>query len=130
MFNTECDFTPHNFPAKAKDVDSDNSYVLRKTLLRGISEAEFRWRLYDGDEAFNYKQIMFDLEIVADKLDEMFRDDGRIRGEYRFIVRRAVRACRLLLELDWAETCADCSNLEAYLTDDLCEECQQAILAA
>jgi hypothetical protein len=122
--------TAQNFPRATNEKTSDNSYVLRKMLLRGSMEADYRYRLYEGDRAFDFKRLSYQFDDLLSDLDNMFDDRCMIRDEHCITLIRAIQNCQDLLALDQAETSADYRNLMAYLTGDLCPACPRAILAA
>lgn len=130
MFEFDYDNIFEDFLAAQDGTNSDSGYVLRKMLIRGSNEARFRSRLYDGDKAFEYKQMAYELESLMDQLLNMFDEDGAILGEYRITIMKAIKLCQCLLALDQAETNADYDNLVAYLTADLCDCCREEALAA
>jgi hypothetical protein len=109
---------------------SDNSYVLRKMLSRGIKEAQYRYYINEGDKAFEYKKLMFELEDLLDNLDSMIGENVLVYGEHRVKMMETIKLCQCLLAIDQAETNADYNNLVAYLTHDLCECCREEALAA
>jgi hypothetical protein len=130
MFDSDYDFTFRDFLSARGGTSSDISYVLRKTLQRGIKEAEYRHRLYDGDKAFDYKRTMYEFEAVLDGLDTMLGADGRICDEDRVTIMKVLKLCKRLTDLDRVEANADYYNLVSFLTADLCEGCRAAALAA
>lgn len=130
MSNTDYDFTFEDFLSAREGTSSDISYVLRKTLQRGIREAEYRHHLYDGDKAFDYRRTMYEFEAILDSLHTMFDAKGRICEENRITIMKALRLCKRLTDLDRAETNADYYNLVSFLAADLCDGCRSAALAA
>lgn len=128
MVHSTTSFKKQNFPLFTTDANSDNRYRLRKMLVRGVSEAYYRYWLHEGDKAFDFKRLAFKFENIIDDLDSMLDDKGRIRGEHRTTIIRSIKDCQYLLALDHAEMSSDYRNLMAYLTHDLCLECQRAMV--
>ncbi|WP_426313807.1 hypothetical protein ACN9MF_20020 [Methylobacterium fujisawaense] len=119
-----------NFLFSSTDINSDNSYVLRKMLLCGSEEAYYRYRLYDGDRAFEFKRMLYQFEDIIEDLNSMLDDKGGVRVEHRVTIIRAIQDCQYLFALNHAETIADYRNLMADLTCDVCPECQGAMVVA
>lgn len=117
-------------PLLITSTSSDNSYILRKMLRRGVEEAYYRYRLYEGDRAFDFKLKFYQLEGLIDELDSMLDDKGRIGVEHLVAIIQAIRDCQDLFALDYAETVADYRNLMADLTRDVCPECHMVMVAA
>lgn len=119
-----------NFLLSSADTNSDNSYILRKMLVRGVSEAYYRYRLYEGVRALKFQRIAFKIEDVTDVLSSMTDRNGRVKLDHRITITQAIQDCYDLLALDHAETVADYRNLMADLTRDVCPECQGAMVGA
>jgi len=124
------DFSSPNFLSLNSRTNSDNSYVLRKMLRRGSEEAYYRYRLCEGDRSFEFRRMFYQFEDIIDDLDSMIDNNGMLKVEYCIMITRAIQDCHYLFALDYAETIVDYRNSMAYLTHDLCPECQRAMVAA
>lgn len=130
MTNVNYDFIIQDFLPAFDGTSSDNRYVLRKMLLQGIREAEYRSCLYDGDKASNYKRLMLALESVVVELDITLDAVGGISKENRTLLTESVIATRRLIDLSHAEVMGDYANIVETLTDGLSEDyCQKALAA-
>lgn len=130
MINTNYIQINQNSLVSSTGTNSDNSYILRKMLLCGAEEANYRYRLCEGDKAVDFRRMLYQFKDIIDDLDSMLDNRGRVKLNHRIAIIRAIQDCQYLFALDHAETVADYRNLMTDLTRDVCPECHRAMMAA
>lgn len=130
MTSTDYDFIVEDFLSAFYGTSSDNRYVLRKMLLRGVREAEFRCFVCDGDKARKYRGLMLELESVVDSLDVILDAAEGVSEENRILLTESVMASRRLIDLNQAEVMGDYANIVEILTKSLSDDYRQQALAA